>query len=38
MADTLQKFMFENSLVRGELVDISDVWQQVQSKRDYPLL
>ncbi len=36
MADTLQKFMFENSLVRGELVDISDVWQQVQSKRDYP--
>jgi molecular chaperone Hsp33 len=36
MADTLQKFMFENSLVRGELVDISDVWQQVQSKRNYP--
>lgn len=34
--DTLQKFMFENSLVRGELVEISDAWQQVQSRREYP--
>lgn len=36
MADTLQKFMFENSAVRGELVELSDTWQQVQSRRDYP--
>jgi molecular chaperone Hsp33 len=36
MSDTLQKFMFEHSLVRGELVDISDAWQQVQLRRTYP--
>ena len=34
--DTLQKFMFENSFVRGELVEISDTWRQVQARRDYP--
>ena len=34
--DTLQKFMFENSLVRGELIEISDAWHQVQSRRTYP--
>jgi molecular chaperone Hsp33 len=34
--DTLQKFMFENSLVRGELIEISDAWQQIQSRRTYP--
>ena len=28
--------MFENSLVRGELIEISDAWQQVQSRRTYP--
>lgn len=36
MADTLQKFMFENSAVRGELVELSETWQQVQSRRHYP--
>jgi len=36
MADTLQKFMFDSSLVRGELVEISDTWQQIQQRRDYP--
>jgi molecular chaperone Hsp33 len=36
MADTLQKFMFENAAVRGELVDLSDTWQQVQARHDYP--
>ena len=36
MADTLQKFMFENSVVRGELVELSDTWQQVQARRHYP--
>jgi len=34
--DTLQKFMFENSSVRGELIEISEAWQQVQSRRSYP--
>ncbi len=28
--------MFERSPVRGELVEISDAWQQVQSQRSYP--
>jgi molecular chaperone Hsp33 len=36
MNDTLQKFMFDSSPVRGELVEISDVWQQIQSRRSYP--
>jgi molecular chaperone Hsp33 len=34
--DTLQKFMFEGSAVRGELVEISETWRQVQARRDYP--
>jgi molecular chaperone Hsp33 len=34
--DTLQKFMFENSPVRGELIEISEAWQQIQSRRSYP--
>ena len=28
--------MFENSPVRGELIEISEAWQQVQSRRLYP--
>ena len=36
MSDTLQKFMFDNSLVRGELVDLSDAWRQIQLLRAYP--
>lgn len=36
MSDTLQKFMFEHSLVRGELVELSDAWQHVQARRSYP--
>ena len=36
MSDKLQKFLFENAAVRGELVEISDVWQQVQSRQEYP--
>lgn len=36
MADTLQKFMFDNAAVRGELVEISDTWRQVQARHDYP--
>ncbi len=36
MPDTLQKFMFENSVVRGELVELPDTWRHVQSLRTYP--
>lgn len=36
MTDTLQKFIFENAAVRGELVELSDAWQQVQERHDYP--
>jgi molecular chaperone Hsp33 len=28
--------MFENSLVRGELIEISEAWQQVLARRTYP--
>lgn len=34
--DTLQRFIFENTAVRGELVEISDTWRQVQARREYP--
>ncbi len=34
--DNLKKFMFEGAPVRGELVELSDTWQQVQSHRTYP--
>ncbi|MDB5797690.1 MAG: hslO [Paucimonas sp.] len=36
MADTLQKFMFDESVVRGEMVELADTWRQVQSRRQYP--
>jgi molecular chaperone Hsp33 len=36
MNDTLQRFMFEGAPVRGELVEISDTWKQVQARTDYP--
>ncbi len=36
MVDTLQKFMFEHASVRGELVEISDTWQQILSHQQYP--
>ena len=36
MSDTLQRFMFDSSPVRGELVEISDAWQQVQARRTCP--
>ncbi|MDB5729595.1 MAG: Hsp33 family molecular chaperone HslO [Noviherbaspirillum sp.] len=34
--DTLQKFLFENAAVRGELVDISETWRQVLARHEYP--
>ncbi len=36
MSDTLQKFMFEHSLVRGELVELSDAWSHVLARRRHP--
>ncbi|MBS1186106.1 MAG: Hsp33 family molecular chaperone HslO [Burkholderiaceae bacterium] len=36
MSDKLQKFLFENASVRGELVEISETWLQVQARHDYP--
>lgn len=35
--DNLQKFMFENAAVRGELVELSHTWQQIRTRRAYPL-
>ncbi|TFW18713.1 Hsp33 family molecular chaperone HslO [Duganella callida] len=34
--DTLQKFIFENAAVRGELIDISATWREVLARHHYP--
>src|SRR3954466_7562918 len=34
--DTLQKFIFDNAAVRGEFVEISDTWREIQSRNHYP--
>jgi molecular chaperone Hsp33 len=34
--DTLQKFIFDNAAVRGEFVEISDTWREIQSRHNYP--
>ena len=34
--DTLQKFIFDNAAVRGEFVEISDTWREIQQRQDYP--
>jgi molecular chaperone Hsp33 len=34
--DMLQKFIFDNAAVRGELVEISDAWREIQARHDYP--
>ncbi|MDY7578447.1 Hsp33 family molecular chaperone HslO [Herbaspirillum sp. RTI4] len=36
MKDTLQKFMFDQAPVRGELVELVHTWQQVQAHHEYP--
>lgn len=36
MTDALQKFMFEEAPVRGELVEISETWRQIQEHHHYP--
>jgi molecular chaperone Hsp33 len=34
--DTLQKFIFDNAAVRGEFVEISDTWREIQQRHDDP--
>jgi len=34
--DTLQKFIFDNAAVRGELIDISATWREVLARHSYP--
>jgi len=34
--DKLQKFIFEQAAVRGEMVELSETWKQVQIRRAYP--
>lgn len=34
--DTLQKFIFDNAAVKGEFVEISDTWREIQQRHDYP--
>jgi molecular chaperone Hsp33 len=34
--DTLQRFIFENAAVRGELVEISQAWREIQARHAYP--
>lgn len=36
MTDQLQKFLFEGAPVRGEMVELSQTWQQILSHRVYP--
>ncbi|MES2259089.1 MAG: Hsp33 family molecular chaperone HslO [Pseudomonadota bacterium] len=36
ITDTLQKFIFDNAAVRGEFVDISATWRDMQTRHDYP--
>lgn len=35
-SDTLQRFIFDNAPVRGEWVHLTESWQQVLIRRDYP--
>ncbi|MES2325572.1 MAG: Hsp33 family molecular chaperone HslO [Pseudomonadota bacterium] len=34
--DTLQKFIFDNAAVRGEFVEISTTWSEIQARHNYP--
>jgi len=35
--DTLQKFIFDNAAVRGEFVEISTTWREIQARHSYPM-
>ena len=34
--DSLQKFLFENAPIRGEIVHLDDAWRSVLERHDYP--
>src|SRR3954464_9994503 len=34
--DILQRFIFDNAAVRGELVEISNAWGEIQARHAYP--
>ncbi|NIF33975.1 Hsp33 family molecular chaperone HslO [Enterobacter sp. Cy-643] len=34
--DQLHRYLFENHAVRGELVTVSETWQQIMANHDYP--
>jgi molecular chaperone Hsp33 len=34
--DTLQKFIFDNAAVKGEFVELSDTWREIQQRHSYP--
>lgn len=36
MKDRLQKFLFEHAAIRGEWVDLTKAWKQVQANHAYP--
>ncbi|MDC9726068.1 MAG: Hsp33 family molecular chaperone HslO, partial [Gammaproteobacteria bacterium] len=36
-SDNLQRFIFDNAAIRGEWVHLSESWQHVTSRRDYPV-
>jgi molecular chaperone Hsp33 len=36
--DTLQRFMFENAPIRGELVHLDSAWRSVLERHDYPIV
>ena len=37
MSDTLQRFLFENAAIRGEIIQLDSSWQAVIEKHDYPV-
>jgi molecular chaperone Hsp33 len=37
MTDSLQKFIFDDATVRGELVELNTTWEQVLAHHHYPL-
>lgn len=34
--DTLQRFLFEHTPIRGEIVHLDATWQAILAKHDYP--
>ena len=37
-SDNLQRFIFDNAAIRGEWVHLTDSWQQVTKRREYPVV